>query len=263
MFKIAATALPVQDFAQLAGLQSNIDALGPYPQAVAEGKRLWANKPTALFERIRGTLENMCSGNIRCIYCEDSRGDEIEHMRPKDLYPETVFAWDNYVLACGLCNGPKNNHFAVISAGTGQLVDVTRKPKAAVEVPTGGQAALINPRTEDPLTYLWLDFATWRYVPNHDAGVDLLRAQYTIEVLRLNKRDELLRGRRSAFSGFKGRLADYCSQASSWTQSEKDTFVADFRVERYRTVWLEMIRQRSARPDIDGLLTQAPAALAW
>lgn len=263
MFKIPATALPAPDLALLAGLQSNVDSIGSYPQAVAEGKRLWDTKPKLLFTGIRDLLKKMCSGNTRCIYCEDSLADEIEHMRPKSLYPEAVFVWGNYVLACGTCNNPKNNKFAVIDTSTGNLVVVTRKRKDVVQAPLAGQSALIDPRAEDPLDYLWLDFITWRYVPIHESGVNLLRAQFTINVLGLNVRDEFLRGRCSAFSGFKARLETYCSHAAVWTQAQRDAFVADFRVERYRTVWLEMIRQRSARPDIDGLLTQAPAALAW
>ena len=263
MFKIPATALLVPDAAQLANLQTSLDAAGDYAARVAEGKKRWATKPDALFGRIRKMLEDMCSGNIRCIYCEDSRGDEIEHMRPKDLYPETVFVWDNYVLACGPCNGPKNNHFAVIPAGAPVLVDVKRKPKTAVTEPAGGAPALIDPRTEDPLSFLWLDFGTFRFVPNTDAQVERLRAQYTIDVLRLNERDELVRGRRSAFRAFKALLEQYCAQAAGWVQTEKDIFIADFRIERYRTVWLEMIRQRGARPDLDALLRQAPEALAW
>lgn len=263
MFKIPATALPVADAAQLANVQTSLDAAGDYAARVAEGKKRWATKPDALFGRIRKMLEDMCSGNIRCIYCEDSRGDEIEHMRPKDLYPETVFVWDNYVLACGPCNGPKNNLFAVIPAGTSTLVDVTRKPRAAVTAPATGAPALIDPRTENPLSFLWLDFGTFRFVPNAESQFEKLRAQYTIDVLRLNERDELVRGRRSAYAGFKARLQQYCVQAAGWAQTEKDSFIADFRIERYRTVWLEMIRQRRARPDIDTLLQQAPEALAW
>ena len=263
MFKIPATALPAADAAQLANVQASLDAAGDYAARVTEGKKRWATKPDALFGRIRKMLEDMCSGNIRCIYCEDSRGDEIEHMRPKDLYPETVFVWDNYVLACGPCNGPKNNRFSVVPAGTTTLVDVTRKPRTVVTTPAAGMPALINPRTENPLSFLWLDFGTFRFVPNAESPVEKLRAQYTIDVLRLNARDELVRGRKAAYSGFISRLDRYCRQAIGWAQNEKDAFVAEFRTERYRTVWLEMIRQRNARPDVDALLLQAPEALAW
>ena len=263
MFRIPATNLAAEDAAQLASVQASLDAAGDYAARVAEGKRRWAGKPDALFGRLRKMLEGMCSGNIRCIYCEDSRADEIEHMRPKDLYPEAVFVWDNYVLACGPCNGPKNNHFAVIAAGTSVLIDVTRKPRAAVAAPAAGVPALIDPRAEDPLDYLWLDFRTYRFVPNAEDPSGKLRAKYTIDVLRLNERDDLVRGRSGAYSGFRARLKEYCAGAAGWSQSRKVEFLAHFRGERYRTVWLEMIRQRNRLAEIDGLLQQAPEALAW
>ena len=51
------------------------------------------------------------------MYCEDSVADEVEHFRPKDLYPDVVFAWRNYLYACGQCNGGKNNRFSIVRAG--------------------------------------------------------------------------------------------------------------------------------------------------
>ena len=33
----------------------------------------------------------MCAGAKRCMYCEDSAADEVEHHLPKNLYPEFVF----------------------------------------------------------------------------------------------------------------------------------------------------------------------------
>lgn len=40
---------------------------------------------------------------------------------PKNMYPEKVFVWSNYLFSCGLCNGPKNNQFAVFD-NTGNVV---------------------------------------------------------------------------------------------------------------------------------------------
>lgn len=70
-------------------------------------KRNRATNPT--FREIRRTLAKMCCGAIRCMYCEDSRADEVEHHRPKNLYPSEAFVWENYLYACGTCNAPKNN----------------------------------------------------------------------------------------------------------------------------------------------------------
>ena len=72
-----------------------------------------SSNPT--FRKVRESLTRMCSGAQRCVYCEDSVGDEVEHIEPKDLYPCLVFLWTNYVYACGRCNGGKSNKFAVVS----------------------------------------------------------------------------------------------------------------------------------------------------
>jgi len=57
---------------------------------------------------------------------EDAPADEVEHHSPKDLYPELVFVWRNYLYACGPCNRRKNNHFSIIDIQTEALVDVSR-----------------------------------------------------------------------------------------------------------------------------------------
>ena len=264
MFRIPVAHLSAAEAAGLAQLQATIMRFADYAAQVEVGKKKWAVKPAPLFGRIKTRLEAMCSGNIRCIYCEDSRADEIEHMQPKDLYPQKVFVWGNYVLACGPCNGPKNNRFAIVKVGKSDLVDVTRRPGAPVVRPTTGTPALIDPRTEDPLSLLWLDMNTWRFTPRVDipkrAGA---RAAYTIDVLRLNTRDELLRGRRSAFTGYLARLRDYAGQSKNWDLPRRGQFVADFRAERYRTVWLEMLRQRKHHPEVDALLSASPESRSW
>lgn len=95
----------------------------------------------------------MCSGSRRCLYCEDSCADEVEHIKPQDLYPEFVFVWENYLYACGPCNGGKNNAFAVFDPATGATIIVTRKRGDPVTPPAVGTDVFINPRTEDPLQY--------------------------------------------------------------------------------------------------------------
>ena len=264
MFRIPATRLPDADAARLSGLHADVMGVVDYAGQVATGKRRWSTKPTPLFRRIKLILEGMCSGNIRCIYCEDSRADEIEHMQPKDLYPQKVFDWDNYVLACGPCNGPKNNRFAVLKTRKADLIDVTRKPGAPILPPTAGLPALINPRTENPLSFLWLDMNTWRFTPK--LGISpraSSRAIYTIDVLRLNTRDELLRGRRSAYSGYLARVRDYVEHSKQWSAIKKRRFVEDFKAQSYRTVWLEMIRQRTFHAEVDQLLVDAPEVRFW
>ena len=121
----------------------------------------------------------MCSGAQRCVYCEDSVGDEVEHIQPKDLYPSLVFVWTNYVYACGRCNGGKSNKFAVISGN--HLVNVTRPRGSPVVPPPTGAPAFLNPRIEDPLDFLDLDLEGTFLVLARDGlpDVDRERTEFT------------------------------------------------------------------------------------
>ena len=267
MISVSGTQLDHATSAGLQQLQSGIDGLLDYETQVARAKASWDQKPTALFGRLKDTLAAMCSGNRRCVYCEDSLADEIEHMRPKDLFPEQAYVWDNYVLACGPCNGPKNNRFAVL-APDDALVDITRKRGAAVQRPVTGRYALIDPRVENPLDLLWLDFRTWRYVANTEDENSVLakRASYTIDVLGLNKRDDLVRGRKAAFSNFQSRLESWIEHRVNWSEERKTSFIEDVRMERFRGVWARMKRHRQDVPvlvEIGAMFDVAPEALEW
>ncbi len=126
---ILSPLLPADAADALAELQRDIDARLTYRERVAAGKSAFSSKNRrgdATFDKVREALTAMCAGRCRCMYCEDSTADEVEHFSPKDLYPEHVFAWLNYLYACGPCNGPKSNKFQIISAGSKAIVDVTR-----------------------------------------------------------------------------------------------------------------------------------------
>ena len=47
----------------------------------------------------------------RCMFCSGSEASQVEHYRPKALYPERTFSWDNLLWACGVCNLAKGSRF--------------------------------------------------------------------------------------------------------------------------------------------------------
>src|SRR5262249_32568442 len=150
-------------------------------------------------------------------YCEDSVGDEVEHVRPKDLYPEAVFVWENYLYVCGPCNGGKLNRFLVLLPPDNRVQDVTRRRGAAVVAPPAdSQPGFIDPRREDGLVFMQLDLSgTFRFVPVASAGtVEAVRAEKTIEILKLNTRDYLVQARREAFGSYRARLREYTEEKS-------------------------------------------------
>ena len=267
MISITAAVIEQDATNKLQSLQDAVNRHPAYSEQVAFAKSSWKSKPPALFDSLKLKLAAMCSGNRRCAYCEDSFADEIEHMRPKDLYPQHAYVWSNYVLACGPCNGPKNNKFAVLTNPLA-LIDITRERNAPVIPPVNGRSALIDPRVENPIDFLWLDFHTGRYVPNSDDEKSevWIRANYTIDVLGLNKREALVRGRRCAFSGFNSRITKWLKNRDQWSEDEKNEFLEDFRSERYRGVWERMKRYRDQVPalhEVAQLIQDAPEVLQW
>ena len=138
MLRVADARLPAVHERKLKQNQADVDGKCTYPERVAEGKRLFESRNSnknRTFRAVRKTLSDMCRGPRRCMYCEDSATDEIEHFRPKDLYPEVVFVWMNYLYACGRCNRKKNNRFFVFDPKSGRVVTASRGRKAAVVPP--------------------------------------------------------------------------------------------------------------------------------
>ena len=43
-----------------------------------------------------------------CAYCEETDRGEVDHFRPKKLYPALVYAWSNWLFACRACNQAKS-----------------------------------------------------------------------------------------------------------------------------------------------------------
>ena len=201
------------------------------------------------------------------MYCEDSVADEIEHFRPKDLYPEYVFVWMNFLYVCGLCNGRKNNRFAVIHPRSGDVLNVTRPLRAPVVPPPTGDAALIDPRREDPLAFLMLDLRdTFEFTPVADAGtLDYERACHTIKILELNGRDYLVAARRTAFHNYCALLSEYARLNDLERRRAKRTALSAIRGNNHPTVWWEMKRQRrmcwrnSSRAHRNSCVSDSPA----
>lgn len=249
--------------------QKAIDDLPGYAARVAEGKRKFESRndrDNLTFREVRATLTRMCQGARRCGYCEDSVADEVEHIMPKDLYPEAVFRWDNYLYACGPCNGPKNNRFAILAGTPAALMDVTRPDGAPIAPPMHGAPALINPRNEDPLDFLFLDLQnTFIFNPMDDLDAEgALRAEYTIDVLRLNTRDYLVQARRTAFGTYRARLIEYIdAKQSGASQSQLDRHRDELLLVGHQTVWREMQRQHSLHPSLASLFARSPETLSW
>jgi len=265
MYKLPELALNATDAAALANKQRQVNRKRSFPERVAAAKSAFAGKPASLFGRIREKLKLMSGDLVRCAYCEDSCADEVEHVRPKDFYPERVFDWSNYLFSCGPCNTGKNNNYAVIEA-SGRIVDlVAHRAQLGVIPPPADTEAFIDPRIEEPLDYLWLDLGrSFRFaVLDESDALKAARAEATIRWLKLN-RDMLVEARINAFSGYRDRLAQYVARKAAGDSGDQlQNRIRELKRSPHRTVWLEIKRQRSLLPELDGFFRQAPEALSW
>ena len=103
---------------------------------------------------------------------------------------------------------------------------------------------------------LWIDtFPPSPLVPTLPRG----KTAYTIKLLRLNDRESLARGRRSAFKYYRDGLADYLRNKVD----KASVFRESLQHYPHRTVWEEMKRQRQHRPGLREFFNDAGETLAW
>jgi uncharacterized protein (TIGR02646 family) len=268
MILLRSTTLSDEASAALVAYQADVDAAGDYAarvQRAAERFESRNKKGSMVFDQVKKTLATMCSGSGRCAYCEDSAASEVEHVRPKSLYPEATFSWPNYVFACGPCNRPKSNRFAVFPEGQHTLVEVSRKPRAEITPPLPGDPVFLDPRAEDAMKWIMLDLLeTFRFRSIATKGTrHHQRASYTIETLKLN-RDVLLEARKQAFEDYLAQLDRYVHKKRAGASVEALAEIRDtIACRQHPTVWREMQRQHDKHDSLRPLFAAAPEAACW
>jgi sugar-specific transcriptional regulator TrmB len=279
MIKLKDNVVPsVKTVKALKEFQDEIDVLSTFKEKSEKAKAMFSRKNTKrspVFKEIKERITEMCNSTRRCVYCEDSLADEVEHIYPKDLFPGKCFVWENYVYACGPCNGPKNNKFAVFRDDTGRFFEVNPPKGKPASEPPKGKTAFINPREEDPLDYCILDLAgTFQFVIlNNLTPEETLKAEYTFNtVLKLNnsEREPIRQARENAYGNYKARLHHYVkSRLSGAHNNTLQKMIKQIQGECHSTVWKEMQRYhkagflRAIDKELDDLFQAEPSALTW
>lgn len=267
MIRISPMDLTLETQTALEKLQETVDALPTYADQVNEGKRLFkATRPGASFRPVLGALKQMCSGARRCHYCEDSAAIDVEHIWPKEYYPNLVFSWENYLYGCQRCNRPKASICEVYAHSTGKRISIPQFVKDRGGPPEVGNPLLINPRIEDPLKYMMLDLRdTFFFRPIGLPGSkDWERAKHTIDLLKLNEEDVLPAARYEAYENYVARLEKYAHQKTSGASSQSlEPLIKSLKKMGHPTVWHEMKRQNTRHATLRELFTLAPEALTW
>lgn len=156
---------------QLANLTTTISLKTTMAERVTEAKRLWRGRPQVRAE-LKSSLQKFASGRLRCMYCGDNQGTDVDHYEPVATSPQKTFVWLNHLLACSACNSHHKRH----------------------QFPLGddGTPLLLDPTTDDPFIHLALALSVGRYAPLTERG------EATINICQLN-RDILCRGRQVAY----------------------------------------------------------------
>ncbi len=128
-------------------------------------------RQTKPLKAVVATLQTMMGPRQRCMYCLDSHGADLEHFRPKAVYPKRMYHWPNLLLCCTECGRFKGNKFPMF----------------------GKQALLIDPTREDPWKHLDFDPATGNISARFDVRLDdwSAKGSATVDVLKLDRREAL------------------------------------------------------------------------
>ncbi|MFI9616722.1 hypothetical protein ACIHCM_34445 [Streptomyces sp. NPDC052023] len=141
-------------------------------------------------KHVRTALESMTRGAVRCMYCDDSRGTDIDHFQPLENAPLRAFEWSNHLLACSYCN--------------------SNAKRSQYPVNADGVCLLVDPSAEDPADHLQLLLKSGLYDPVDESA----RGEETIRVFGLNRPD-LVKGRLDAF-------VRACSNLRDWHRLHQD-----------------------------------------
>ena len=79
--------------------------------AVEAASRYSAARRAAWFRSVHVALARLSGYGQRCMCCSGSEATQVEHYRPKAVYPDRTFKWENLLWVCSACNQFKGNRF--------------------------------------------------------------------------------------------------------------------------------------------------------
>jgi uncharacterized protein (TIGR02646 family) len=192
--------------------------------ATAEFATYWGNAD------VRGALWAMHGRS--CAYCDrelpgNDRGD-VEHFRPKSIYWWLAYKFENYLLACSVCNSAyKGEKFPLL---TRKAYDYWHRDKLAKE-----RRALIDPVTDLTDGWFGIDFmADWKKkgfpitIKPKIGRTETKRCQQTVDFFRLNL-DSELRAARQITLHLALKLIEEANQGNTTSEAELRQRAVRFR----------------------------------
>ena len=90
---------------ETAAIEASLD-----PKEAAERKYASARK-AEWFRAVIGKLGEMAGSGEPCMYCDANESTDVEHYRPKSVFPKLALVWENLLWACTNCNRFKGDRF--------------------------------------------------------------------------------------------------------------------------------------------------------
>jgi uncharacterized protein (TIGR02646 family) len=207
--------------------ETKVIVASPDPKESAR-KRYAAARKAKWFKPVLKTLAEMSGSGQPCMFCDSNEATDVEHYRPKAVYPKLALTWDNLLWGCANCNRHKGDHFPPDT-----------KP--------GGR--IINPLDENVWDFFFIDrhgllIPKWR--PDKNALDD--RAVSTRDLLRLNR--ETLQARRQS------RLSDLRRLVNSTLKEFRANEIAIAEVKDRLAEW----RTSPIHPDVADYFLYGPGA---
>jgi uncharacterized protein (TIGR02646 family) len=206
MRRVTRQALPASAQHYLDRRQANADDLHSAHRLDID--KHWKNsRQTRALLKVLETLQTMAGPRQRCMYCLDSHGSDIEHFRPKALWPQRMYQWPNLLLCCTFCGRLKGSQF----------------PRQ------GRRALLLDPTRENPWDHLDFDPQTGNLCARFDltSGDWSAKGAETVRVLQLDRRESLSRGYLKTLH----RLSAVVDAAPTEPVIQADTLLARLRAE--------------------------------
>ena len=140
-----------------------------------------------------GALLAMVGRRGRCMYCEDSRGTDIDHFWPLVLFKERTFVWENLLWSCSDCNRHKATRFRV--------------------GPWGGPM-LLDPTADDPWDFLYYNPHTGGITARYRGDMEDPRGKETLEAIPALGNEAVMDGRRRTSRNLVRAVRAFLDQAA-------------------------------------------------
>ena len=97
-------SLPINDKRRRSGFTQYAPEVLPISRGRPTFPAVWNSD-----KRVKDALDAWSHG--KCAYCESlinaRHSQQVEHFKPKSLFPSLAYDWSNYFLACDGCNSAK------------------------------------------------------------------------------------------------------------------------------------------------------------